>query len=370
MALVSSQFTIIDHQESKSFTTVITSNNPAAQQYNPDTKLYDPDWTKKIMVLTPSLYEAGSATDSITSSQVTNVRWFEADKPTTPIVNNTNYTVNTTGARGLQIKTNILSAATPSKDFICEITYTHPVTGLVSILKEIYSVTCIINGKSTINAISWTPQGNIFKDDIASLVAECNLYRGAKTETANVSYQWYKEDKTVVTDEGGGVGWKKLDATTNYGITGYTTFQITIPSNSVIKTASFKCMIKDTDSTSIGYNKFFFDIVSFTSQVSNMNCTVFSTGGEIMKNGGANGTGVSDLTARVFRADKELDVDGTLFAYRWYCLDANGAIVPKWGGLVDYKTTKTIRVESGKDLGRKTTFTVDVFDKNDPDLPK
>ena len=200
------------------------------------------------------------------------------------------------------------------------------------------------------------PTATFKNDSIATIKAHCDLWRGSLIDDTLVTYQWYKQDSTVSTDQGAGVGWRKLDGTTNYGITGYTTNEITVPNSAVLNVAAFKCQIKDIDAASNTYNDYFYDTVTIVDQSDPVQVSVTSSGGDVFKNG----VGSTTLTAKLFRAGEEIDSAGTTYAYKWYKYDKDSALVEDWGGTgIDYKTGKTLSVGSN-DVDVKATFIVEV----------
>jgi hypothetical protein len=354
--IATGQISIIDYNDALTLTGFISSNKPKTQQYNPDNGVYNPDWSASNLTLTPSLFILGSSDDIISSAQVQSITWYDAEAPSTPLATDTNYTVPTSGLKTLTIKKNVL-AAKVAKDYICVIVYRDVTTNLDLTYKTSISFNKVVNGGGIADAVAWCPDGNIFKNDsIATIKAHCDLWRGSTIDTTLVTYQWYKQDSTVSTDQGAGVGWRKLDGTTNYGITGYTTNEITVPNSAVLNIAVFKCQIKDTDPASNTYNDYFYDTVTIVDQSDPVQVSVTSSGGDVFKNG----VGSTTLTAKLFRGGEEIDSAGTTYAYKWYKYDKDSALVANWGGAgIDYKTGKTLSVGSN-DVDVKATFIVEV----------
>ena len=215
--------------------------------------------------------------------------------------------------------------------------------------------TLVSSGSGIADAICIAEQGNIFKNgDIASLKASCDLWRGSTVDTTNVSYQWYVMDSTVVSDQGGGVGWKRLTNTVNM-YQGVTTREITVYPDAVPNIATFKCVITDTETGA--NNAKYYDTITFTDLSDPIQCTIVSSGGDTF----VNGNGSSDLTARLFRAGSEIDTTSPYtYTYKWYKYNKNGTLVTGWGGTTDYKTGKTITVTAAQDVDVKATFRVEV----------
>ncbi|EOR20576.1 YkqB [Clostridium sartagoforme AAU1] len=354
MAIATGQISIIDYNDALTLTGFIGSNHPKTQMYNPDNSSYTPNWAGANLVLTPSLYKLGTTTDIITSTEVTSVKWFEAGS-STAITTAGNYALSGTKSHILTVKANVL-AGLPGKDWICEVTYKDPTTNLDLVHKMSISFSRVVNGGGIADAIAWSPDGNVFKNSsVTSLKAQCDLWRGSVIDNTNVTYQWYQQDSSVSTDQGGGIGWRKLTETANV-TTGVTTNTLTVFSGAVSSFATFKCIIKDTDSASNTYNQTFVDTISFIDNSDPIQVSVTSTGGDVFKNG----VGSTTLTAKLFQAGNEIDSSGTKYTYKWFKYDKNGNLVSNFGGTgVNYKTGKTLAVGDA-DVDVKATFSVEV----------
>lgn len=357
MAIVSTgQITIIDYNDALTLTGYIASNKAKTQMYNPDNGSYNPDWASSNLVLTPSLFKLGSASDIISSAAVTSITWWDVTSGTeTQITANANYAIGASKPNALTVKANVL-AGLPGKDFMCKVVYHDDSTGLDLTYKMDISFSRVVNGSGITDAMAWLPQGGVFKNDgIASLTAQIDLWRGSTIDTTNVTYQWYKQDAGQTTDVGGGVGWAKLTNTANV-YAGVTTATLTIYPAAVDGFAVFKGIITDTDSASPTYNTKFMDTVTVADQSDPIQCSIASTGGDVFKNG----TGSTTLTARLFQGGEEIDAGGTKYTYKWYKYNSAGALVTGWGGTgIDFKTGKTLAV-GGADVDTKATFVVEV----------
>lgn len=354
MALATGQFTIIDYNDALTLTGFISSNHPKTQMFNPDNGAYNPNWASTNLVLTPSLYKLGKTNDIITATEVTAVKWYEAGS-TTAITSAGNYVLSGAKNHVLTIKANLLSSV-PAKDWICEVSYRDPSTGLTLQHKMSITFNKVVNGGGIVDAIATSPNGNVFKNnDVPSLIAKVELWRGSVIDTTNVSYQWYMQDSSIESDQGAGVGWKKLTESSGKH-TGVTSNTLTLFAAAVTNYATLKVSVKDTDSASNTYNKTFWDTVSFIDNSDPYQIQVTSTGGDVFKNG----VGSSTLAARVFQAGTEVDTEGTKFTYKWYKYDKNGNLVTNFGGSgINYKTGKTLNVGDA-DVDTKATFKVEI----------
>lgn len=355
------QITIIDYNDALSLTGFIGSNKATTQIYNPDNGSFSPSWSvSPYMVLTPSLFIMGTADDVIKSSAIQSIKWYDSSAPTVELVANTTYGLSAFVAgqnRPLTIKQNVLTGSTLSKDYICEVAYKDASTGLELIHKTSISLSRVTNGGGITNAVVTSPEGNIFKNGGGgTLTAKAEMWRGNTVDTSLVSYQWYIQDSAQTTDAGGGIGWSKLSSATSRGTSGYTSDTLTVPHSAVDSLAVFKCVIKDTDSASNTYNETFAQTIVFIDQTDPIQVSVTSSGGDVFKNG----QGSTTLTAKLFQAGAEIDVDGSKYTYKWYKYDKNGALVTNFGGTgVSYKTGKTLAVGNA-DVDTKGTFSVEV----------
>ena len=255
-----------------------------------------------------------------------------------------------------------------------------------------------LNAGAMIAAVAYAPDGIVFKnDEVATLKAHCDLWRGATIDTDNVTYAWGIKDSAVFAnttlsaaansgattitvasianmEAGGkitigsaqytissvntstkvvtltsglsaaassgatvtcpyynamlGAGWACLTTTNQRGVTaGWTTNEITITNDAVLNFETFKCAIKDTD-TSAGNasaNKVVCDIISFTDMSDPITVDLVSQKGFTIKN---NGNDV-DAKAVLYRNGEELDADGTAYTYTWKLWNSAGTTVVK-----------------------------------------
>lgn len=125
-----------------------------------------------------------------------------------------------------------------------------------------------------------------------------------------------------------GRGWAQLTSTNQRGVTaGWTTNEITITSDAVLNFETFKCAIKDTD-TSAGNasaNKVVCDLISFSDMSDPITVDLVSQKGFVIKN---NSNDV-DVKAVLYRNGEELDAAGTGYTYTWKLWNAAGTSVVK-----------------------------------------
>jgi len=125
-----------------------------------------------------------------------------------------------------------------------------------------------------------------------------------------------------------GAGWFCLTSTNPKGVTaGWVTNEITITADAVLNFETFKCAIKDTDTSAgnVSANTVVCDIISFTDMSDPIMVDIVSQKGFIIKN---NGNDV-DAKAILYRNGEEIDAAGTAYTYSWKLWNAAGTAVAK-----------------------------------------
>ena len=215
----------------------------------------------------------------------------------------------------------------------------------------------MVNGSGIVDLLVTTPNGNVFKnEEVASLTAKAELWRGSTVDTTKVSYKWAVMDASVTAtsstgyDADFGIGWRKLSDTADK-YTGTATNTLTVYAAAVNSYAVFKCCAQDTDSASASYNTKFFDVATFIDNSDPLQIIVTSTGGDVFKNG----QGTTVLTAVCYQAGSEVDAAGN-GSYTWTKYNKDGVVDTSWG-TNGSKTGKTLSVSSA-DVDTKATFMV------------
>lgn len=355
MSKAQGQFTIIDYNDALTLTGYIGSNLAKTQMYNPDNGNYTPDWKTKNLVLTPSLYVIGTTADQIATANVTSVKWYVGDS-NTAITAGTNYALSGAKSHILTVKANVM-AELPGIDYRCVITYKDESTGLSLTHPLTISFSRVVNGSGIVDLLVTTPNGNVFKnEDVASLTAKAELWRGSTVDTTKVSYKWAVMDASVTAtsstgyDADFGIGWRKLSDTADK-YTGTATNTLTVYAAAVNSYAVFKCCAQDTDSASASYNTKFFDVATFIDNSDPLQIIVTSTDDDVFKNG----QGTTVLTAVCYQAGSEVDAAGN-GSYTWTKYNKDGVVDTSWG-TNGSKTGKTLSVSSA-DVDTKATFMV------------
>jgi hypothetical protein len=193
-----------------------------------------------------------------------------------------------------------------------------------------------------------------FESYLQNLTATCKLWRSSVIDETNVTYQWFKQDDSILTDQGGGIGWLKL--TSSSLESGYNLQTLVIPGDAVDEKENYKCIVTDVETGSNTLNQKFPSMVTVVNIVDPIEVRVTSTNGETFHNG----QGETNLTAHLFRKDMELDMTGTEYTYKWYKYNQDGTKDNSWDN-VGYKEGKVLTITPA-DLAVKATFSVEVMD--------
>lgn len=402
------QVTIIDQNDAVTLQAFIGSSQPLTQVYNKDNNAYAPSWaTSPFLVLTPSFFVSGkAAADQITSvgnaATLTpgvksgSAKWYKNGAAITS--GQDSCTIGAASARyALTIKANHMTVSAPQVRYTFEAIYIDA-NGLEIPFRAEVQFTQHLNAGAMIAAVAYAPDGVVFKnDEVATLKAHCDLWRGATIDTTNVTYAWGIKDSSVFAnttlsaaaavgattitvasvanmEAGGklvigsvqyvisaintstkvvtltsglsaaaaagtviscpyynamlGTGWACLTSANPRGVTaGWTTNEITITADAVLNFETFKCAIKDTD-TSAGNasaNKVVCDIISFTDMSDPIAVNLVSQKGFTIKN---NSNDV-DVKAVLYRGGEEIDSAGTAYTYTWKLWNSAGTSVVK-----------------------------------------
>lgn len=402
------QVTIIDQSDAISLQAFIGSSQPLTQVYNKDTSTYIPSWVSSpYLVLTPALFVSGKgAVDQITSvgnaATLTpgiksgSAKWYKNGTLITS--GQDSCTVGAASAKyALTVKANHMAVAAPQVRYAFEAIYIDA-NGLEIAFRSEIQFTQHLSAGATITAVAYAPDGVVFKnDEVPTLRAHCDLWRGAAIDSTDVAYVWGIKDSSVFApttltaaatagattitvasvtnmEAGGklsiassqytissvnastkvvtltsalsaaaasgaavscpfyhanlGIGWACLTSANPRGVTaGWTTNEITITADAVLNFETFKCAIKDTDTSSgnASAGQVVCDILSFSDMSDPITVDLVSQKGFTIKN---NANDV-DVRAVLFRNGEELDTAGTAYTYTWKLWNAAGTTVVK-----------------------------------------
>jgi hypothetical protein len=326
MAVSVGQITIMDFNDAVTLTGYISSNHNKSVRYNGDNETYTPDFTSSPLVLTPSLFKAGSTTDlmvagtnikSVTWKRKSNLQSGENDL-------SSGESVGASFPKALTISSQPFSATVFSVEYICTIVYTDPTTGLDLTYKNSVTFNKVTDGNNVAIAEISADPGFAFKNKLpASLTLSAHLYRGATKDTSNLTYQWQKLVGSTWTD-----------------MTGETGVDLVVSQSSVASMQQYRVIIDDT----VKGDTYTSDPVTVLDFNDPIQVIVKSSNGEIFKNGVIS----TDLTAHLYQNGAEIDAGGTEYSYSW-------AKVDKDGNSSAFGATKTVSVGSS-DVDARSTF--------------
>lgn len=350
--LAQSQFSIRRLIDGKTVNFFLNSNKPVTQIYTPDPSTYMPNWAGaeagSALVITPDLQISGQSGSQVSKFKSGSVTW----KINGTAITGTNATFGATAATSapyaLTINKNMTTVS--QLDIECSAIYVDPVTKSELPVKQNIAFTKVTNSGASILAVCTAPQGIIFKNDmVATLKATCDMWRGAEIDSTDVAYKW-----SILVGGTYVVLTSANEAT--YGVTGYTTREITIPSSAVLNYAVFKCEITDKDAGSSTYNKTVADTISFTDLSDPYQIEVDLPKGDGIASGGS-------VTAKVDVYQGATKMGDSFFTgktCKFFRYNAQGVLDTSWG-TSGYKTGRSITIAESDLLSTyQTVFGVEL----------
>ena len=330
MAIATGQITIMDFNDAITLTGYISSNHNKSVRYDGNNEIFTPDFTSVPLVLTPSLFKAGSATDlMIAGTNILSVTWKrKSNLQSTESDLSADETVGASFPKALTVSSQPFSATVFSVEYVCTVVYRDPTTNLDITYKNSVTFNKVTDGNNVALAEIGGDPGFAFKNEFpASITLSANLYRGASQDTSNLTYQWQK----LVTG-----------AWTN--IVGATSVDYVVTQASVNSMQQFRVIIAD----SVLGDNYTSDPVTVLDFNDPIEVIPFSSNGIIFKNGIIS----TDVTAKCFQNGAEIDADGSKYTYTWTKID-------KDGNASDFGTGKTKSVGAA-DVYAKSTFSIDI----------
>lgn len=335
--------TIVDLNDGRTLNFGISANGATTQIYNPDSGIYNADFTTNNLTLTPFLYITGESNNMI--SQVSNVTWTINGGAVT------NWgSVGSSSPYALTINHNLTSNTT---SLLCKVTgtFTDPVTLLTTTVVAEQTITRLDTAGSTLACILTYPGASFFYNDtVANVQIQATMYCGTTADTTNVQYEWYRYSSG---------GWTKITSSNHGTISGYTGRTITIYPDDVDDIEQFKCIVKDTDQSSGTYNKTAEAISAEIRDLSDpYDVFIYCPAGDKLTPGAPSTT----LEAIIMKGGEQLDPNdsdnATLYShasFEWTMADKTGDASTTWG-TNGKKTTRTITVTRQEIKYRATYF--------------
>lgn len=330
--------TIIDVSDGKTITAYLALNHPSTQIFNKENSSYTPNYAASgtALTITPEVFVSGTAESAIAQVKTPPVWKVNGSTNLTPWGS-----VATSAPYTLSINKNLTSVSALLVE--CELSYTDPDTLLTTKAKASATITKTENAGQLICAVATTPRGNIFKQGITTLSAQCQLWRGSTIDRSQVHYQWHK----MRTDG----TWEALTSTKSYGTTGYNTETLTVPATAVASYEVFKCDIKDTDSASGTYNTIVSDVVSFVDLTDPYSVQFATPQGDKL----IRGVGSLVINAELWQSGRQVLPLPAGVTFAWSKFDKDGRPSNFAGTTSNVKTGQSLTVTS-TDVTIKSVF--------------
>lgn len=302
MAVSIGQITIMDFNDAVTLTGFISSNHTKNVRYDGNNEAYTPNFVSTPLVLTPSLFVAGSGTDiMVAGTNVQSVAWKrKANNQTGENNLSAGETMGVSFPKALTVASQPFSSTVFSVEYICTIVYRDPATGLDLTYKNSVTIQKVTEGNNIAIAEVSADPGFAFKNgQPASINLSAHLYRGATKDTTNLTYVW-----------------EKLVAGTWTAISGATSATYAVSEAMVASLQQFRVKISDTV---VGDN-YTSDPVTVLDFNDPIQVVVKSSNGEIFKNGLI----TTDFTAHLYQNGEEIDAAGNTYTYSWAKIDKDG----------------------------------------------
>ena len=323
------QITIVDLNDAKQVQLVMSIKHPV-QMYNPDTKVYTPNFGSDNNVVTPKVYVTGNGANLV--SKLTSLKYDIGGTVVNAGATSGEYSVAAISAGGaLTIKGNITGNSLPIK---ITAVFHDDDTAQDTTLEAQGFVVKTANAGALFQVVLTQPKGNSFdaSNNISTLTAEAKCFRGGTQDTDGITYKWYSLNlKTQA--------WELL--TQGIATTGGVS-TLSVKANDVLNVQTFKCEA----------------IVTFEDRTDPYSLELFSPTGLQIKNG----QGSTTLCARLYRGGELIESETTSsqkFTYTWTKFDKNGAKSNFAGTSSAQKTGNPLTV-SANDIEQKATFYCEV----------
>ena len=332
------QVTIVDLNDAKQVQLLMDIKYPV-QMYNPDTKVFTPNFGSDNNVVTPKVYVTGNGTNLV--SKLTTLKYDIDGTVVNAGATSGQYTVAAISAGGaLTIKGNITGNSLPIK---VTAVYHDDETGQDTTLEAQGFVAKTANAGALFQVVLTQPKGNSFDagNNVSTLTAEAKCFRGGVQDTDGITYKWYSLNLATQT-------WVQLsqDIATTAGVS-----TLTVKPSDVLNVQTFKCeAIDGTDRSEA--------IVTFEDRTDPYSVEIFSPTGLQIKNG----QGSTTLCARVYRGTEKIEDEATAtkkFTYTWTKFDKNGN-KSNFAGTTSAQKTGNPLIVSATDIDQKATFYCEV----------
>ncbi|MDY6206824.1 MAG: hypothetical protein SPI30_08805 [Prevotella sp.] len=330
------QITIVDLNDAAHLTTYLEASKGDAQMYNPDTRVYTPNYGATPNVITPKIFLSGVG--DVTAR--CKLFKYTVDGTAYTTANTTgNLTVSADGK--LSVKQNI--AATVSfMNILFECTYVDPDTSVETIIQAQKTITRNESAGAILQALIEMPSGYIFdQSHTAALTAKVKAFRGGTEDTSAISYKW---EKLV------GTTWQQVSAAQ----------VLTVQPSDVVNFQTYRATVTSTDTAQPGSAMAY---VTFEDKTDPYELEILSTKGLILKKGEAD----TVLQVSVWQAGAKIEDHATAassqkFIYTWTKYDKNGVPSNFSGTTSPNKTGNPLTIVAA-DIAMKAIFVCEITKK-------
>ena len=332
------QVTIVDLNDAKQVQLLMDIKYPV-QMYNPDTKVFTPNFGSDNNVVTPKVYVTGNGTNLV--SKLTTLKYDIDGTVVNAGATSGQYSVAAISAGGaLTIKGNITGNSLPIK---ITAVYHDDETGQDTTLEAQGFVAKTANAGALFQVVLTQSKGNSFDagNNVNTLTAEAKCFRGGVQDTDGITYKWYSLNLATQT-------WVQLsqNIATTAGVS-----TLTVKASDVLNVQTFRCEAQDGTDRSEA-------IVTFEDRTDPYSVELFSPTGLQIKNG----QGSTMLCARVYRGTEKIEDEATVtkkFTYTWTKFDKNGT-KSNFAGTTSAQKTGNPLVVAATDIDSKATFYCEV----------
>lgn len=301
------QITIVDLNDAKQVQTYIENDGADVQIYNPDTKVYTPNFSTNPITLTARVFVSGEASDQTATNNVSGYKWFSGS---TEITSSTAGFQLIDGGKKLKITGNITGNALQIK---FEAKYLDPDTQQETKLMAFKTITKSSSAGALFQVVITAPSGTIFANgaQTATLTAKAAVYRGGTKDTSGTTFTWEYLDIAKGT-------WKALEAGDS-AATANNESTLTVKAANVLNFQTYRCKASDDGNEAEAY-------ITFQDLSDPYRVEVYSETGSTIVNGADN----TVVKARVWQGAnivEDASTNNKQFTYTWTLFNSSGTKV-------------------------------------------
>lgn len=330
------QITIVDLNDAKQISMILQVKNPS-QMYNPDTKVYTPNFTADKNTVTPKVYVTGSGQNMVNA--LTSIEYDINGTKLQAGKSAEGYSVGAISAGAvLTIASNIISN---TLNINVKATYHDILTNIDTVLEAQTQVIKSTSAGALLQVVLTQPKGNSFETNITELTAHAECYRGGVLDTSIQKLQWQKLNFANGLFE---------DISTGVETSGGQSI-LTVHADDVLNVQTYKVIATDDGQTSEA-------IVTFEDRTDPYELVLHAPKGNVI----VNGKGEVDINAEVWQNGVKLEdasAQTPKFFYTWTKYNKAGARENFTGTSSPTKTGNPLKVLAA-DVDQKATFVCEV----------